>query len=118
MSPVDYSILALPKGKPKAIVKDERDRTRKTFDDKESDKVKVRSGGRCEVVVDGRRCNRRASEVHHLLGGHGVRGRGESAKADRKQHACGACHSAITSHRIQRLGPAMPKWTVRYRSVK
>lgn len=119
--PIDYSAIAraggIGKGIPLAAQKAERLRKRQTIDERESEKVKARSGGRCEVVVDGRRCSRRAFEVHHLLGGHGVRGRGLSAKAAAKQHCCQVCHSAITSHRIQRIGSAVPHYTDRYRKV-
>jgi hypothetical protein len=114
--PIDYSVLALPKGKPKSVLKDERDHARQSVDERENDKVKARSGGQCEIK-NPERCQRRANQVHHMLGGRGVRGRGESALAVRKQHACDKCHAAITSHRLQRIGSAVPHWTDSYRKA-
>lgn len=64
--------------------------------------VKRRSGGRCEVTIacEGTiasiRCSRPAAEVHHHLGGWKLRGRGLSALAAHKTHACVACHRLIT----------------------
>lgn len=68
---------------------------RKTRDEAESDKVRLRSGGRCEIEVRGQRCRKRAVHVHHRLGGIGQRGRGESALAKHKDHACEGCHAKI-----------------------
>lgn len=59
--------------------------------------VKQRSGGRCEVVVVGQeRCGHQATEVHHLIGGWRIRGRGLSALAEHKQHVCEQHHARIT----------------------
>lgn len=75
-----------------------------TADRSENDKVKARSGGQCEVLeryadsIVPYRCTRRAVHVHHVLGGFGVRGRGESAKAENKLHLCKTCHSEIHGH--------------------
>ena len=87
-------------------------------DARESDKVKARSGWRCEVVTPWGRCRRRAFHVHHMLGGIGVRGRGESAKAIRKQHVCSDCHSDIGNHVLVRQGDQVPHWTDRYTRVQ
>ena len=71
----------------------------------ESAKVRVRSGGRCEVFVGSGywrfdcqpgRCYRRAVHVHHMLSGRGSRLSAEGVKAERKQHVCNSCHSDIT----------------------
>lgn len=63
-------------------------RARKAVDAVESAKVRVRSHGVCED------CDRqRAVHVHHEQGGHGVRGRGESAGMSRKRHLCASCHA-------------------------
>ena len=72
-------------------------------DDRESRKVRTRSGGQCEVRVGNVRCPKSAHEVHHHLGGIGVRGRGDSAKAQHKTHACAGCHGLITSRRLQHI---------------
>ena len=61
-------------------------RARKSIDLSENEKVRERSGGRCE------RCGRRAVHVHHLMSGIGVRGRGASALAENKLHLCVECH--------------------------
>ena len=114
---IDYSKSKLPKGPTRAALKMARDRLRETLDRAESAKVRVRSGGQCEVWVTDQRCRHRASEVHHLLGGIGRRGRGESCLARCKLHVCRTCHRLITSHRLQRIGSAMPHWADRYRRV-
>ena len=63
-------------------------RKRKSIDAAGSAEVRERSNGACED------CDRqRAVHVHHEMGGHGVRGRGESALASRKRHLCTACHA-------------------------
>ena len=50
------------------------------------------------------RCARRAVHVHHLMGGIGVRGIGDSALAVNKVHACASCHKAIHAHVLLPLG--------------
>lgn len=95
--------LKYAKGRPVKLSKADRVKARTSIDDKESAKVKARSGGRCEIVVEVNRkvswrCKRRATQVHHMLGGIGVRGRGESAKAANKLHVCEACHSDLHAH--------------------
>lgn len=124
---MDTSALPYPKPRPRKLEKADRTKQRVSVDDKESAKVTARSGGRCEAVVvmtawcfEGlvHRCQRRAVHVHHMLGGIGVRGRGESAKAIRKQHVCTACHSDIGNHVLVRIGDQMPHFTDTYRRVK
>jgi hypothetical protein len=58
-------------------------------DRKGSQAVRARSGGVCEACGEAM-----AVHVHHKLGGHGVRGSGESAKAEQKLHLCAWCHAA------------------------
>ena len=93
-----------PKPRPRKLEKADRTKRRVSIDDKESDKVKARSGGQCEVRWFGAtgqveyRCQRRAVHVHHMLGGIGVRGRGASALAENKVHACDKCHADIHAH--------------------
>lgn len=111
-----------PKPRPAALERKDRRTARTSKDEKESEKVKVRSGGQCEVVVDDRtpfgRCVRRAFHVHHMLGGHGVRARGESAKAIRKQHVCPDHHTAIGNHTLRRIGGVTPHWQDPYERVR
>lgn len=110
--------------RPAALARQDRRKALEAQDDKDSDTVKVRSGGQCEVFVlitppaYGRKCQRRAVHVHHMLGGNGVRARGESAKAIRKQHVCAACHTAIGNHTLVRIGGFDPHYTDAYRRVK
>lgn len=85
--------MMLPKPRPILLDRADTKRDREQIDKAESAKVKARSGGRCEVTIGGVRCMRRASEVHHHLGGWGRRGRGDSALAE--QNA-----------RVQRPSPA------------
>jgi len=115
--PIDYSVLALPKGKPKSIAKDERDRDRKNVDERENDKVKARSGGQCEIQSP-KRCQRRANQVHHMISGIGRRARGPSLLAKHKQHTCTECHGLITSKRFVRIGTDLPSWTDSYRRIR
>ena len=104
---IDYGAISraggLGKGTPRKVAKAARTRLRVTVDERESAKVRVRSGGRCEVVVQGQRCSGRAFEVHHQMGGFGVRGRGKSALARNKTHACSKCHHAITGNVLQHI---------------
>lgn len=95
-----------------AAAKAKRARRRKllTDDAAESDKVRLRSGERCEMRVTGVRCLRRASQVHHLLNGIGMRARGSSKLAENKLYLCMECHQAIHAHR---LVPDGPDWQVR-----
>ena len=103
--------MAFPKPRPRALQKKDRAKAKQSVEDRENARVKARSKGQCEVreqfisrgyaeptISSTRRCHRRASEVHHLLGGTGRRGIGESAKAENKQHLCGPCHDLITRH--------------------
>lgn len=117
---IDYSALALPKGKPAKLQKEKRTKDRLDIDDEESKKVKERSGGQCEVKAFGqrsrivKRCQRRAFHVHHMIGGWGKRARGISVKAEHKQHVCADCHSDITAHVLRRIGGDVPMWTDEY----
>ena len=96
--------IGFPKPRPQLLERDEREADREARDKAESRKVKARSRGRCEVTVGGIRCDRRASEVHHHIGGWKRRGRGASALAENKTHACGEHHRQITGHVLEHLG--------------
>ena len=108
----------IPQPKPQPAAKD---RGWQAADRKGSAEVKWRSNGQCEVVVDGRtpfsRCHRRAVHVHHMLSGWRIRGRGESAKAIRKQATCVSCHEDIERNRLKRIGGRMPHWQDCYERV-
>lgn len=93
----------IPKGKPKLLEKLEQDKDWQALDRKESAKVKARSKGRCEVTVGRARCSKRAFEVHHHIGGWKLRGRGSSALARNKTHACTACHRLITGNVLEHV---------------
>jgi predicted HNH restriction endonuclease len=105
---MDTSRLAFPKGRPRALDKAVRRKALEAFDTRESAKVRVRSGGLCEAQEEFRghwtRCGRHAMHVHHLLGGIGVRGVGESALASQKVHVCAVCHRLIHNHILRSLG--------------
>ena len=110
---------AFPKPRPRALEKADRRKAIDATDKAENAKVKARSGGQCEMRVwlltfpKTRSqpackvlglCERRAIHIHHLLGGIGVRGRGESALAKNKLHLCAKCHSDIHAHILQPRG--------------
>lgn len=104
---IDYDAIeragGLGKGKPLRTILDEAKAEWQAIDQMESRKVRKRSGGRCEVRVHGVRCRRVALEVHHHLGGVGVRGRGASSLAGNKTHTCHFCHLRITSKTLQHI---------------
>jgi hypothetical protein len=104
------------------------------LDKAESEKVKVRSEGRCEVFELQQwsnsplevplmvRCPYRAEHVMHLIGGRGKRGRGKSALAIHKLHGCAEHHREIDGdvggRRLKRIGGPVPHWTDCYERVK
>ena len=109
--------IGIPKPRPRALEKQDRAKRKQSVEDRENARVKARSKGQCEVreqftsrgfaeptISSTRRCVRRASETHHLLGGSGRRGVGESAKAENKLHVCSgpnSCHDWITRRVLQ-----------------
>lgn len=110
---IDYDAIAAAggfgKGTPRKLAKAKRLNEREGIDEGENAKVRERSGGRCELVelhpnawskysFTMTRCKKRAIHIHHMLGGHGVRGRGKSALAENKLHLCPDCHSDIHAH--------------------
>jgi hypothetical protein len=106
---------------PAKVVKAKRVTARAALDEQESDKVKVRSKGQCEVIeaipnawskksFTLKRCPKRALHVHHLLGGIGVRGRGKSALAENKLHLCVDCHSDIHAHVLVKFSEDGREW--------
>jgi len=118
--PINYDAIqkagGIGKGAPISVVTEERRSTRRRLDERESLKVKVRSGGRCEIKSP-ERCERKAAHVHHMISGIGRRARGISALAQHKQHACIQCHALITSKKLRRQGSETPRWTDKYERV-
>lgn len=94
---------ALKKPRPRALEKIDKDAVWQKLDRTESEKVKARSRGQCEVTIVGRRCHRRAFEVHHHIGGWKLRGRGASALAKNKTHCCSDCHGLITGNVLEHI---------------
>ena len=81
-----------------------RKRAQQAKDRRESAKVKVRSGGHCEIVTQlgigayptyGVPCYVSAVHVHHMIKGRGKRAVGASLLAIHKQHACTEHHRGI-----------------------
>lgn len=85
---------------PAQKARDDLKASRKKRDEDESKKVRKRSTGQCEVLVKGKRCKRRALEVHHHEGGNGRRGRGSSALAKNKTHMCTEHHRLFNGKRL------------------
>lgn len=113
---------AFAKGTPTGIVMEQVRKTRRSKDERESDKVRDRSDGRCEISVIGEpACRRKAVHVHHMIGGR-MRGRGVSALAHHKQAACEPHHRDITGtvggKKLKREGGEVPFYTDRYRRLK
>ena len=86
---------------------------------------KRRSGGQCEVRELGptliiRRCARRASQNHHLIGGTGRRNKGRSILAEHRLETCDRCHAEITNHVLIPVDGTRKEdaATVRYERVK
>ena len=99
------------KPRPRLLDQREKKAEQAAVERAENMKVRKRSGRRCEAmerfecfdrffgsVFTDLRCRRYASQIHHLLGGNGRRGKGESALAENKQHVCAECHLEITRH--------------------
>lgn len=120
----------LPQPKPRAAALEKQDRRLKLerIDERESVKVRRRSGGQCEVVEIAEcwpgtwRCTRRAEHVMHLIGGRGRRGVGISALQEHKLHGCAEHHreidGGIGGKRLKRIGGVVPVYSDPYRRVR
>ena len=97
--------LAFPKPVPQFLEREARRACQQAREHRENALVRTRSGGRCEIVLDGTRCRKPGREVHHLLGGNGRRGRGASALATHKVHTC------VEHHRLMSLRWIEVTWT-------
>jgi hypothetical protein len=114
---MDYSFLktlkgAFPKGPTREEAVEAARAARTRVDNRESQKVRRRSKGQCEVTVDGARCLWKACQVHHHEGGNGRRGRGSSALSANKTHTCVACHNAINRKRLIHISGNRYRWKV------
>ncbi len=122
--------VACPKPRPHALVKRDKTAALRAKDRAENRQVRLRSGGRCEVLeylfsfaVPGAsvdiRCRRSAvGEPHHLQGGYGRRNRGPSILAINKLAVCRRCHSEITQNILVPLDKQADAAQVRYRRVR
>jgi hypothetical protein len=105
---------------PKALEKEAKVKKLKKSDETENVEVKDRSKGQCEITWFGKkartakRCEKRASQIHHMYGGSGVRARGKSILAKHKQHTCERCHDWITRKILRRIGTEERLWTDEY----
>lgn len=123
MGASSYPGLKFHKGEHASVVIEQVRKDRRSRDVRENEKVHERSGGRCEIRIIGEpRCKFLAIHVHHMIGGR-MRGRGASALAQHKQHACITHHLGLTGglggKTLERVGdPQTPWFTDRYRRVK
>lgn len=121
--PVERTALLKSGITPAKVEKATRTAKRLKTDDEESDAVKERSKGQCEVQWFGtkarklQRCQRRASQIHHMVGGWGKRARGISILREHKQHVCDHCHPLITGKVLRRVGGDVPMWDDEYERV-
>lgn len=96
-------MLGFPKPSPKLLDKRQQAADLARIDREQRAICRVRSGGHCEVLVvlpwgPVTRCDRRATENHHLLGGIGRRNKGRSLLAAHRLDVCQPCHEEITGH--------------------
>jgi hypothetical protein len=114
--PIDYSRSPLPKvNQVEATYREDMEKLLALADKRGSEQARVRAEGQCEIWVDDVRCQKPDTQTHHMLGGHGVRARGESAKAIRKQRCCWDCHRLVQAEtKVRRVGGEMPHYTDRY----
>jgi hypothetical protein len=112
--------LAFPKPFPQVFERQARRTCQQARERQENSKVRARSGGRCEVVLGETRCRKAGREIHHLLGGHGRRGRGDSALATHKVHTCVAHHRLMGLRWIEVTWdtPKNPMATIRFEQVR
>ena len=125
-----YQTCGTPKPRPRILEKRERKALLASEDRAERKKCRLRSGGRCEVIlvthkseesaIEQKRCKRKATTNHHLLGGIGRRNIGASILAAHRIDMCGECHNAIDISAIYEpyvFDEAYDAATVRYIEV-
>jgi hypothetical protein len=115
---IDYSALAFPKTRPRALEKADKDKAVAAMDKAENVKAKKRAKGTCEVRIVGVtapwRCIRKDTQTHHLLGGIGRRNKGKSILADYKLRVCDLHHKEITANILRPTTAEHDASTVRY----
>lgn len=142
-------LYAQPKPRPALLTKRDQALKLATQDRIERSKCRARSGGRCEVLTFSswtplgstmtgrsgdvleiwrtagqarvqRRCPRRSSQNHHLIGGTGRRNKGESILAAHRLDVCDKCHQEITNHVLVPIDGTHKEdaVTVRYERIK
>jgi hypothetical protein len=122
--------LMFPKPMPHLLAKRQRQADLKAQDARERKACHLRSAGRCEVIevrfrpeaseIRTKRCARRASQNHHLLGGVGRRNKGVSILAKHRIDTCDKCHLEI-EHAVLKpvdLDKQHDAATVRYERIK
>jgi hypothetical protein len=104
---IDFTGFAFPKGRVKALIKQDKVTAIETQDRQENAKAKARAKGRCEVrtkhpdspdpntVYVSVRCSKKDAHTHHLIGGNGRRNKGKSILAEHKIRVCAECHKEI-----------------------
>lgn len=120
-------MIGFPKGTPRVILKAKRKAALEAQDRAARKACRLRSGGRCEVVTETpkpetstmlvKRCQRRATQNHHLMGGNGRRNRRESVLSNSRLDCCSTCHQLITARVLEpsNRDHAMLADKVRYR---
>lgn len=117
---------ACPKPRPKLLDKRQRQAAVDKVDREQRTICRARSGGRCEVIeafitMPHRRCDRRASENHHLIGGSGRRNKGASLYSPHRLDVCQRCHEDITGKvLVPCVEQKNAEWaaTVRYERIR
>lgn len=122
--------LAFPKPMPKLLEKRAKHAAIETQDKAERKKCHLRSAGQCEVVevtfrpessaIYTKRCARRASQNHHLIGGSGKRNKGKSILACHRLDTCDRCHQEVTHKVLVPVNGEEREWAVKvkYERVK
>lgn len=103
--------IAFPKPQPRLLEKRKRKSAKESQNRAERKLCRLRSGGRCEVIIVThkpeqsaliqKRCTRAANQNHHLLGGVGRRNIGASILAQHRIDTCRSCHEEITHEVLQ-----------------
>lgn len=126
----------IAKPKPRLLEKRAQRAAISAIDKQERATCRQRSGGQCEVIywtVAGtvhpsttpmpqvfRRCPRRSSQNHHLIGGTGRRNKGRSILAAHRLDVCDRCHLEITNHVLVPVDGTQKEdaATVRYERIR
>jgi hypothetical protein len=120
---IDFSGFAFPKGRNKALDKQDKQAALEALDKKENAKAKKRAKGRCEVIevrnigpraFTATYCEHKDRETHHLLGGIGRRNRGKSVLAENKLRVCTEHHREITANILKPMNAEHDASTVRF----